>query len=395
MILAASGDPATLFLELGTAILVLALAARLAAKTGFSSVPLYLVAGLLIGATSRPSWSDEFISTTAEIGVVLVLFTLGLEYTALELAVGLRTNVRHGLLDFALNFPPGFAAGLLLGWGMLGALVLGGVTYVSSSGIAAKALADLGRVGNRETPVLLSLLVFEDLAMAVYLPLAGVLLLGGGWLTAVASVAVALVVVGAVFFVALRHGHVVSRAVWHESDEALLLTTVGLLLVVAGISERAHVSAAIGAFLLGIALSGPAAERARTVITPLRDVFAATFFLFFALRLQLGEVPSVLAPALALVALTCVAKPVPGWFAAAAAGIEAPGRLRAGTALIAHGEFSIVIAGLGVGAGLEPSIGTLAATYVLATAFLGPLATKYADVLTLGPRVSFRRARAT
>lgn len=393
MILAASGETATLFLELGAAILVLAVAARFAANTGFSSVPLYLLAGLLIGAASRPSWSDEFVSTTAEVGVVLLLFTLGLEYTAPELMVGLRTRARHGVLDFLLNFSPGFLVALVLGWGSLAALVLGGVTWISSTGIVAKALHDLGRVGNRETPVLLSLLVFEDIAMAVYLPFAAALLLGGGWLTALVSIAIALAVVAAVFLVALRHGHVVSRAVWHESDEVLLLTTVGLLLLVAGVSERANVSAAIGAFLLGIALSGPAAERARAAVTPLRDLFAAGFFLFFALQLDLGDVPSVLVPALVLAGITCFTKPAVGWLAAASAGIEPPGRLRAGTALIAHGEFSIVIAGLGVGAGLEPRIGALAATYVLLTAFVGPLATRYADAPTLAPWASSPTAR--
>ena len=232
---------------------------------------------------------------------MLLLFTLGLEYSALELAFGLRGGVRGGIVDLALNFPPGFAVGLLMGWGLVGALVLGGVTYVSSSGIVAKVVSDLGRISSPETPGLLSLLVMEDLAMALYLPLVGVVLIGSGLSAAIASALVALGVVGLIFVLALRHGHLVSRAVWHESDEVLVLSTMGMLLLAAGLTEQAHVSAAVGGFLLGIALSGPVADRARVLVWPMRDLFAAMFFLFFAIRIDLGDVPPVLLPALALV----------------------------------------------------------------------------------------------
>ena len=121
-----------------------------------------------------------------------------------------------------------------MGWGLVGALVLGGITYVSSSGIVAKVVSDLGRVAKPETPGLLSLLILEDLAMALYLPLIGVVLIGSAMSTAIASAIVALTVVGLIFLLALRHGHLVSRAVWHESDEVLVLSTMGVLLLVAG-----------------------------------------------------------------------------------------------------------------------------------------------------------------
>ena len=161
MLLAATRDAARLFLELGTVTVVLAVGARLAARTGFSSIPLYLVAGIVLGALAPPTLDDALVTTLSEVGIVLLLFTLGLEYTALELASGLRGGVRGGILDLALNFPPGFAVGLLMGWGLVGALVLGGITYVSSSGIVAKVVSDLGRVTNPETPGLLSLLILE------------------------------------------------------------------------------------------------------------------------------------------------------------------------------------------------------------------------------------------
>ena len=151
---------------------------------------------------------EEFSRLAGEIGVVLLLLMLGVEYSARELVGGLRGSWRAGVLDIVLNFTPGAAAGLLLGWGPVGAVVLGGITYISSSGIIAKVLGDLGRVGNRETPVLLSVLVFEDLAMAVYLPLMTALAAGTAFVSGLKAVGIALVVVALVLGVALRYGPV-------------------------------------------------------------------------------------------------------------------------------------------------------------------------------------------
>jgi CPA2 family monovalent cation:H+ antiporter-2 len=112
--------------------------------------------------------------------VFLLLFMLGLEYTGGELVENLRGGFPAAVVDLALNFTPSLIAGLLLQWRPLAAVLLGGVTYVSSSGVIAKVLADLRRLENPETPAVLSVLVLEDLAMAVYLPLGAVLLAGGG-----------------------------------------------------------------------------------------------------------------------------------------------------------------------------------------------------------------------
>src|SRR5439155_14612307 len=135
--------------------------------------------------------------------------------------------------DLALNFPPGFLAGLLLGWSPLASVLLGGATYISSSGIIARVLEELGRLNHPETPTILSILVLEDLAMAVFLPLVAVLLIGQGVVAGVVSVLVALGTVGIVLLVALRYGKAMSRVVLHGSDEVILLSTFGLVLVVA------------------------------------------------------------------------------------------------------------------------------------------------------------------
>jgi monovalent cation:H+ antiporter-2, CPA2 family len=369
----ASGDPSRLFIELGCAILGLAFLARVANRFGFSAIPLYLVAGLAFGngGVAPLHLSENFIHTGAEIGVLLLLFMLGLEYTGEELARNLRVGFPAGLADFVLNFPPGLIAGLLLGWKALPSVLLGGVTYISSSGIVAKVLAELGRLSSPETSSVLTVLVLEDLAMAVYLPLVGALLAGGGAAHVMLSVSVSISVAFVVLFVAVRYGQNVSRFAAHESDEIILLTILGTVLLVAGIAQRLQVSAAIGAFLVGIAVSGPIAEQSHRLFAPLRDLFAATFFFFFGLQIDPATLPQALPFGLGLAFLTSLTKILTGYWAARKLGANRRQRVRAGTALVARGEFSIVIAGLG--AGIEPQLGAVSAAYVLIMAILGPL----------------------
>ena len=372
-----------IFIELGVAIIGLALLTRLASKWGFSAIPLYLLAGLAFGngGILPLQFSAEFVHIGAEIGVILLLFLLGLEYSGEELSANLKTGLPSGVVDFVLNFPPGLIMGLLLGWSPLAAMLLGGVTYISSSGIIAKVLAELGRLNNPETPTIISILVIEDLAMALYLPLVAVLLIGLGFADALISILIALATVGIVLFIALRYGKRLSSLIAHQSDEVILYTTFGLVLLVAGIAQRLQVSAAIGAFLVGIALSDPIAERTHKLLGPLRDLFAAIFFLFFGLQIDPASLPPVLLLAVILGLITTLTKLFTGWWSARRAKADALGAFRAGAALVARGEFSIVIAGLGVTAGLEPQLGALSAAYVLFLAILGPILARFIEPL--------------
>lgn len=367
---------ALLFIQLGGAIVLLAVLARLASRWGFSSISFYLLGGLAFGegGIERLDVSRGFIRQGAEIGVLLLLFMLGLEYSGPELKANLRSGVKSGLIDLALNFPPGFLAGWLLGWSTLASVLLGGVTLISSSGIVSKVLFELKRTDAPETPSVLTILVLEDLMMAVYLPLVGVLISGGDLHTMVLSIGGATLTVAVVLFVATRYGERLSALVTHQSDEVILLTILGTVLVVAGVAQRLQVSAAIGAFLVGIAVSGPMAERSGRLVGPLRDLFAAIFFFFFGLEIDPKSLPPVLLVALMLAAATTGTKVFTGYWATAGQGLEKRARLRAGLTLIARGEFSIVIAGLG--AVLEPRLESLAAAYVLVMAVLGPIAAR-------------------
>ncbi|NKY41813.1 cation:proton antiporter [Nocardia cerradoensis] len=368
--------------ELGAVLFALGVLGRVAGRFGMSPIPLYLLGGLAFGdgGVLTVKAASEFGHLAGEIGVVLLLLLLGLEYTAPELVSGMRKSWLAGLLDIVLNATPGAVVALLLGWGPTGAITLAGVTYISSSGIAAKVLNDLGRLGNRETPVVLSVLVFEDLAMAIYLPILTTILAGVGWMAGLRSLALALLVIAIVLVIALRYGRFVSAIVDSKDREVFLLQLLGAALLVAGIASGLNVSAAVGAFLLGIAISGSTAQSAAKLLEPLRDLFAAIFFVAFGLNTDPQKIPQVLGWAVLLAVITTLTKIGTGWFAAKRQGIGRLGRARAGAALVARGEFSIVIAGLAVSVGAVPGkLAALASAYVLLMAILGPVAARVVE----------------
>lgn len=366
-------DYSLLFIELGGVAVGLAVLARLASRWGLSAISLFLLAGLAFGkgGIAPLNLTKDFIQLGAEIGVLLLLFMLGLEYSGEHLTQNLRKGLSGAGIDLLLNFPPGFIAGILLGWSILPSILLGGVTLISSSGIIARVVAELGRKNAPETSTVLSILVLEDLMMAVYLPLVAVLLAGGGPTKILVSVAIACAAVLVVLFVATRYGHSLSAFIAHQSDEIVLLSVFGTVLLVAGIAQHLRVSAAIGAFLVGIAVSGPITEQSHRLLAPLRDLFAATFFFFFGLEIDPRTLPPVLLTAVALAVVTTLSKVLTGYWATHRGNLDRRSRIRAGLTLVARGEFSIVIAGLG--AGIEPRLGSLAAAYVLLLAIFGPI----------------------
>ena len=225
---------------------------------------------------------------------------------------------------------------------------------------------------------MLSVLVLEDVAMALFLPLLLVALAGGGPLQAVSGAALAVGAVLLVLLAAHRHGHRLGRLLAHPDDEQVLLRLLGLTLLVAGLAQALGASAAVGAFLVGIAVPASFADRARAILAPLRDLFAVTFFIAFGLATDPAEVLPVLPAVLALAVVTTATKMGTGWFAAGRDGVAVPGRLRAGAALVARGEFSIVIAGLAVQSGMA-GVGPVATGYVLVMAVVGPVLARVVD----------------
>ena len=375
------GDAAFL-VELGFLLILLGAAGAVALRIGLSTAPLFLLAGLLVaeGGPIDLSSARPFLDAAATVGVVLLLLALGLEFSTEEFSASMKKHAPSGVVDFVLNATPGFVIGLMLGWEIPACLAMAGVTWVSSSGIVAKVLGDLNRLGNRETPAVLSVLVLEDIAMAAYLPLLVVVLVGGAVVMGSLGAAAAIAVVIVILLFAHKAEGIAERFLNHDDDEQVILRVLGLTLLIAGLAEMVHISSAVGAFLVGLAIPAGAAKRARRVLEPLRDLFAAVFFLAFASQADLATIPGVFVQAVLLAIVTLLTKVITGWYAAGREGAATRGRMRAGTALIARGEFSIVIAGLAVAAGFT-EVGALATAYVLLLAVSGPIFARIADWL--------------
>ncbi|ORB85898.1 cation/H(+) antiporter [Mycobacterium kansasii] len=366
-----------LLFELGALLVLLALLGALARRLALSPIPVYLLVGLALGKGGilPVNAAADFVSTGAPIGIVLLLLTLGLEFSVTEFASSLRHHLPSAGVDIVLNAAPGAVTGWLLGLDSVAILALAGVTYISSSGVVARLLEDLRRLGNRETPAVLSVLVLEDFAMAGYLPMFTVLALHGSWLDALGGTLAAIGALVAAFAASYYWGHHVGRLVAHPDSEQLLLRVLGITLLVAALAESLHASAAVGAFLVGLTLTGETADRARKVLGPLRDLFAAIFFLAIGLSVGPKELLPMLPVAVVLAAVTAATKVLTGMFAARRDGVARRGQLRAGTALIARGEFSLIIIGL-VGASI-PTVAALATSYVFIMAIAGPVVARY------------------
>jgi monovalent cation:H+ antiporter-2, CPA2 family len=395
--LVAAGDQTThgaaLLIQLGATLLVLGMLGRLARLMNIPVIPLYLLGGLAFGQGGfvTLSASHDFVEVAAEIGVILLLLMLGLEYSASELLTNVRGQVPVGVLDAVANALPGALLALAAGWGPKAAMTLAGVTWVSSSGVIAKMLADGKRLANRETPGILGVLVIEDLAMALYLPLLTALLAGNGLGGIALAVVIAVGTVTCVLIIATRFGVQITALISAKDAEALLLSVLGLTVLVAGIAEQLQVSAAVGAFLVGIALSGTVAHTAAELLAPLRDLFAAAFFVFFGLSTSPHSLVSVFAFGLLLAVVSSATKVLTGYVAARRAGVHRRGRWRAGVALIPRGEFSVVMASLAVTAGAYSKLAPLTAAYVLLTIIIAAAVQHLPDRLI--PRTEAPRTR--
>lgn len=380
-------------IELGVLLLTLAVLGALARRVNLSPIPFFLLAGLVLGegGIHDVAATQEFVRAAGDIGVLLLLLLLGLEFSATEFIATLRRHTSSGVVDLLLNAPVGLVAGLVLGYQWQACLALAGITWISSSGIVARLLSDLNRMGHRETPAVLSVLVLEDMAMAVFLPVLVVVLAGGSAPTAVLAVATALTLVSAILVSTRLLGRHLGHLLGHREDEQVLLRVLGLMLVIAGLTHLVDASAAVGAFLVGLAIPGATAERARSVLRPLRDLFAAMFFLSFGLEVAPATLAPYLVPALVIGVASSLTKIVSGGYAAARAGVGRRGQLRAGTSLVARGEFSLIIAGLAVAAGHD-EIGPLASAYVVLLGVAGPLIARFADRI---PTTARHRAQPT
>lgn len=367
----AAATEALPLIEIGGALLLLGLVAYGAAKIGVSAVPFFLITGLAFGngGLVQIQVSESFFNIGAQIGALLLLLLLGLEYSAREISTALKERMSAGFIDL-LNGIPGALLAFVLGWPLVGIIAMGGITYVSSSGIAAQLIRDSGWSRSEVARRTVSVLVLEDLILAPYLPLVTALALGVGVVGGAISVGVAVAITGIVLILGVRNEQFISRILNSREPNALLLTVFGLALFAAGIATLVGFSGAVAAFLVGLLLTGEVAEVVRIRLAPLRDLFAALFFLFFGLATDPADIFATLPYVIPLVIAGVITKFITGRFIGK--GLSDPMSWRRISAfLVPRGEFSIVIAGLLAGLSFSAELQAITASYVILTTVVG------------------------
>jgi CPA2 family monovalent cation:H+ antiporter-2 len=367
-------------LILGMLFVVAYVLGRLGKLIGLPTIPVYMIVGVL--ASPHTQWFPlDFaagdIELIAVFGLVLLLFSLGLEFDQEEFFGNARTLLISGGSWVLINMGAGFLFGIMVGWGAREALVIAGMTGTSSSAIITKLLIELRRLANRETPMILGVTVVGDIFIAIYLSIVSVVLSGETeiW-PIVLQLSIAFLFLVAMFSLARWGGRVVSRLIRTKDDELFTILFFGLVVLFAGIGEIIGVTDAIGAFLIGVVL-GASTYRAKIerVAVPLRDVFAAFFFLNFGLALDVAEFPPVIGVVLLAIVMTFVLSLGSG---ALLAYLHKMGRreaLNTAAIFVNRGEFTLILATLSLGAGLDPRLQPFAGLYVLSMAILGPLFT--------------------
>ncbi|MFJ3863346.1 cation:proton antiporter [Streptomyces nigra] len=373
-------------LAMGGAFVAAAVLARLGRRIGLPTIPLFMLAGILLGPHTpglvlvRDAHDFEMLSA---LGLVLLLFYLGLEFQLDDLRAGGRRLLAAGGVYLLLNVGAGLGFGFALGWGLREALVLAGVLGISSSAIVTKVLVDSGRIGHPETRLILGVTVVEDIFLALYLAALQPVISGAegtGETILQAAKAFGFLLVLAI---AARYGtRLIGRLIAVRDNELLVISFLGAAILVAGVSEVLGVVDAIGAFMVGLILAGtPSGPRIRRLVHPLRDAFAAIFFLAFGLAINPADLVSVAGPVAAAVALTIAMNVIAGLFAARLYRYGPGPTANIATTLLGRGEFALILAAMAATAGLDGRLAPFIASYVLVLAVLGPILAGRAHLL--------------
>lgn len=384
-----------LLVDIGIALTGIALAGALANHVGLSVIPAYITIGILIGPNEPSSMAGisltlvehrEFIDVLAELGIVFLLFFLGLEFSVAQLLDDRTRIARIGSIDFLVNFGLGVILGIAFGYTPLETLFIAGIVYISSSAVITKSLIDNGWVANPESSPILGTLVFEDILIAVYLAvLSAVVLREGTPLDAAISVGSAFAFLGILTAVAWYGSEYVERAFDAHSDELFLLRVLGITTLVAGAALAAGLSEAVAAFFVGTAFSGTDhTERIEHVVSPARDFFAAVFFFSIGLTTDITLLADVVWLLLAATLVTTVGKLVSGALSGRVYGLDRVRSTRVGFGMVPRGEFSLVIATLAASVGtgaLGSEIPAFTVGYVLTMSVLGTVLIQNADTV--------------
>jgi monovalent cation:H+ antiporter-2, CPA2 family len=376
-----------LVFEVGTALVLVSIAALLASKLKFSIIPFLILLGMAVGPHAPEIGiidltfieSSGIIEFFGRIGVLFLLFYLGLEFSVGKLIRSGRSIVVGGSIYVLLNFGLGLIYGFMTGFPLMETLIIAGLLSVSSSAIVAKVLVDLKRTANTETELILGIILFDDIFLALFLSVMSGLLLSGS-ATIVGTITSVLISLGYMilfFIIAKKGAPLLNKLLNIKSNEIFIIVIFASLFFIAGFSEMIHVAEAIGALLLGLVFSETVhRDRIEKIVIPFRDFFGALFFFSFGLSIDPFSLGGAVWLALGAVLLTIVGNFVAGLFSGRQAGLSYKASSNIGLTILSRGEFSIIVANLGITAGLMPVLKPFTAVYVLILSIVGPLFTK-------------------
>jgi len=376
-----------LVLEIGLVLALIAFAGLIAGKVHISIVPIIILIGMAVGPQApcfgvidfRFIQSASLIEFMGRLGVLFLLFSLGLEFSVKRLFSAGPSIIKSGIIYMVINLAIALVFTLLLGWPVNEILVVLGIMTISSSAIVAKVIVDLKRAANDETEIILGLMMFQDVFVAIYFSIVSGLVLSGS--TSIIDVLITALIVLAFIIGVLFLGHKLvpqlNRWLDIPSDEIFMFIIFAVITLVAGFSETLHIAEAIGAMLVGLVLAETDhSERIEHLIVPFRDFFGALFFFSFGLSIDPLSLGGAIWPALIAVILTLFGNTVAGIISGRKAGYSYKASLNIGLTIIARGEFSIILANMAKSGGLLAIVQPFAALYVLILAIIGPILTK-------------------
>ncbi len=392
----------TSLVEVGIALFTLAILGAGARRLNQSVIPAYIIAGILIGPyvptdvgalSLQLVTQGEFLTVIAELGIVFLLFFLGLEFSVGTLYRSRRRLAKIGAIDLVANATIGLGIGLVFGFGIMTIFLLSGIVYISSSAIITKALTDAGWLANPESEVILGTLVLEDIIIAVYLVAVSALLAGSGRPPSEIGLSIlkSFLFIGALAGAAHFGSGYVDRVFDVESNELFVLGIAGTTVLIGGVALLLGVSEAVAAFLVGTAFhETDLVGRIEDQLGPLRDIFAALFFFSIGVATNLLVVAEVAVLISAVAIVTLIVQLASGFASGLVYQLDARRSLRVGIGLIPRGEFSLIIAALAATSSIsevQVVIPAFAVGYVLVMSILGSISIQYADYFTriLGP----------
>lgn len=340
----------------------------------------YIIAGLLAGPYIHifPTVGDQAnINTWAEIGVVFLLFALGLEFSFKKLANVGSSALITATTEVITMLLAGYFVGHLLGWSTMNSIFLGGMLSMSSTTIIIKAFDDLGVRNQRFTSIVFGTLVIEDLIAILMMVLLSTVavsqkFIGKDLLVSLFKVVFFLILwflIGIYLIPAF-----LKRVGKLMNDETLLIIALGLCLGMVVVATQTGFSAALGAFIMGSILAETVeAERIERLIRPVKDLFGAIFFVSVGMLVNPAILVRYAWPILIVTLVTVFGKALFSSFGVLLSGQSLQTAVRSGFSLAQIGEFAFIIAGLGVSLKvLDPYVAPIIVAVSVITTFTTP-----------------------